>query len=125
MKAATIYRCEDAEGHGLYSGYAQVSLSGGNGTEHPCPDMDGGLCEAYERDFRPHHRFGFGSLQQLRQWLFNSEWFEPLHAANFSIHVYEAEEAAVGWTQAFFDKKTARCVEVISFLDLKTMEIPR
>lgn len=64
-------------------------------------------------DFWRSHFFGFGSIEQLRRWLYKDEWLIKLEEYGLVIAVYEVddEDAMVGYTQAIFkrtgnDKKT-------------------
>lgn len=60
-----------------------------------------GLFEFYEDSF---YRFGFGSYQQLENWVYQFDWRKQLAVVNVFLNVYEVDEtyAILGFTQCTF-----------------------
>lgn len=78
-------------GKGIYTEDNPVSehlfeLSGA----HPSPSDDASLKYDWqqfsEQRVQDDYIFGFKSLDQLRQWLYRTEWRQGLHDAGFEVH---------------------------------------
>lgn len=119
-----IYRIEDALFHGMYTSGAWRQFGDDTSTpRHPTPHNDSGLVSEGYESFRAFHseamRFGYGSLEQLRSWVYQDDWRRALKAQGFSISIYEADEAIVGDTQAVFVMKGARRVGSVDIVTMK------
>lgn len=125
LSTQTIYRVENKQGGGMYRGGHPVTdqMSGAATDDsgrcrHPMPHNDQGLFAFYDDGFMPEkHQFAFGSIQQLKFWIYRREWREELEADGFTIKMICAD-AIVGDTQAIFDKTTRQDVETLQFSDL-------
>lgn len=135
----TVFRIEHASnGEGMYRGMHD-GLSGvmfRTGTDadydrHPTPWEDSGLMQVIadsgadrsavinSGDFR----YGFGSVDQLRAWLYRNEWLEGLHDSGYIVAICEAETAYVGHSQALFIRpEEYRKVSIKEFFKLKDKE---
>ena len=84
-------------GKGMYQGPDTVAasrmfeLSG----RHPGPNDDAAIKDAWSKgSYNGLHReyfFGFKSLDQLRQWIYKTEWRQELHDTGYEIHIWEAK----------------------------------
>ncbi len=108
-----IYRVEDDDGLGMYAddmlnNAARVS------DRHPMPASDGRLMDAGWLEFQSEHssdvRFGFGSLEQLRFWLYRQSWRNHLTDEGYRVHVYDVPDGfgLIGDTQAVFALANAK-----------------
>lgn len=93
---------------GLYeSGTAIGQLC--NPGRHPMPYDDAKLEHFYNRKFRCTMRFAFGSLDQLRFWIYSKEIRAKLSEQGFVIYMIEplgerGEDWQIGDTQAIFSE---------------------
>lgn len=88
---------------------------------HPEPWSDSALLAAMQAvpDFRMEHwYFGFSSVRQFRNWLYNDQWLIGLTAAGFVLGVYRHEHGALlkGNTQAICKRHALLRVEERSLL---------
>lgn len=67
------------------------------------------------------HRFGFGSLTQLRRWVFGVGWLQSMHECGGVVQVYEVPEEHVlmGICQVTFDSRYAERLDDMCLLDLE------
>lgn len=125
----TIYRIESVKGIGLYS-YAKAAEFA-HGTlidchRHPTPSDDS-LLVANVREYtcrnyfhiEDHMRFGFCSVGQLRNWIYQDEWLVKLHKYGLKIAEYRlySENVCEGNTQAIFDGKQVLHKQQYSILE--------
>lgn len=94
----------DAMPKGMYSSEDGLSSCPSHLTDwrHPAPDADSGLgwdTIEYELGFaKPKLYFGFGSIEQLKAWLYNDVWREYLSDYGFVVMVWDLPD--VGSTGA-------------------------
>lgn len=105
-----VLRIEDRFGTGMYTSYNFPSfhdIAGFDDTNHPTPMMDSLLMSnlGYNDNMSSHH-FGFGSVDQLRRWIYNDDWLRQLHNAGFILVTYDVPDEYVflGNTQCVFTK---------------------
>lgn len=110
----TVYRIEHGvHKSGLYDSCGGKGLYGvlcdldeptyGDDRRHPLPEDDSLLVLVLgDRKVRGVMHFGFGSVDQLRNWLYKDSWLLGLHDAGYVLAIVEADEAFVGSTQAVF-----------------------
>jgi hypothetical protein len=147
-----VYRIVDERGDGMYRSNQGRSLwsradigvnDGYEGGAHPPAHNDGGMVHAWPAfcdrhgirtllgdvpsiwDAHVHlkaHRFGFGSLQQLRRWVYGVGWLSALHEAGGRVQVYEVPDEHVlqGTCQVTFNLKHAeRVLPDLCLIDLE------
>lgn len=123
-----IYRIEDADGGGLYRGdnSFQNPVTSSSSDRHPLPNDDSRLMDSIsfrmDLDLGPDERyqhwtyfledefiFGFASVEQMRNWVYNDEWLVKLDTVGFYLTVYDMPEhhVCVGNTQAVFRRHEA------------------
>lgn len=121
-KPHRIYRVENQHGTGMYHVWDRFALNE-NSERHPTPHHDSRLMQAGWEAFKARYYsdvyFGFSSLDQLRSWVYQDRWREELYSHGYNIHVYEADEALLGDTQAVFVKKLARRVGGVHIITMK------
>ena len=119
-----IYRVEDGDGWGMYSGnmsMGDLSPSGDQSSpRHPTPNNDSAIAEDYVNFCRgcAKERFGFATLAQLRAWIYKDAWLRTLDGWGYRLSIYEAPRAIVGNTQALFDLGSATLTSRRSLLTL-------
>lgn len=100
--AQLIYRVETCDGQGMYRGVTSVSDqmydTDYEGCRHPRPSDDMSL----DWDCNPEWIFGFGSLDQLKFWIYRTEWRKQMHIDGLKVYVYLPNTYRVGDTQAIF-----------------------
>lgn len=123
-----IYRIEDVDGGGMYRGdnsYANPVASS-NSDRHPLPNDDSLLMDnisfRMDQDVDPCDRhqhwtyfledefiFGFASVEQMRNWVYNDDWLVSLDHVGFNLTVYDVPEnhICIGNTQAVFRRHEA------------------
>lgn len=115
-------------GDGMYSGEPSIRSCPEykTGASHPAPWDDTALMW---RDTAvtvgvPEYQclFGFGSIGQLRAWLYNNTWLEWLHAFGYVVKVWDLPESAmhVGSAQAI---ATKTALEANPFVCLSLLEL--
>lgn len=123
----TIYRIELGDGTGMYSADRwsaayEISRQMISVTNHPEPQDDAKIGDQWvklEKTYAHHqYRFGFGSIEQLKEWIYLTDWREGLDKYGFRVYVYTAEKAYVGDRQAFFLKETATREYSISLMEI-------
>jgi hypothetical protein len=137
MENTKIYRIETQSGEGMYtSGIVrdlnlplyQITAPDSFGPgRHPLPFYDTKLVAEgrkldlfygrYDMIRSEWVKFGFGSINQLRNWIYNDDWLIKLHAAGLRLCIYEGA-VAVGNTQAIIDVRTMVKIEELSLLTL-------
>lgn len=131
----TIYRIEDKEGYGMYrSGRNLEYFFTSDRERHPQPHNDSLLCQEFSiysnlyfnSDGVPteesEYYFGFGSIQQLRNWIYKDDWLVELHNIGFMISEYTCEDnnAHVGYTQAvFINEVEYKQYSILEYFNLK------
>lgn len=89
---------------------------------HGLHTLLGGIPSLYDMHYvLADHRFGFGSLQQLRRWVFGVGWLQSMHECGGVVQVYEVPEEHVlmGICQVTFDSRYAERLDDMSLLDLE------
>lgn len=108
-----VYRIEDEEGVGMYW---SKKITAYTDDDYPVPIDEGKHPPPYRDSLintqwslmtlleQKEYIFGFSSLGQLRNWIYNNDWLMNLHAKGFVISVFEIDEEDVikGYTQALF-----------------------
>lgn len=113
----TIYRVEDAFGHGMYSSLISPSMGG---KRHPLPEDDCKLAQEWAKiKDKSSFFFGFISLEQLKLWIYKKSWRKELANEGFFVTVYESKNFFFGDTQAVFLKSEAKFIEKLSFHSLQ------
>ena len=113
-----IFRVENNDKQGMYTanGPSFWTLTEGEASDvHPMPFQDSRLvdaCEGIGLDagcLPSDYRFGFRSIQQMRQWLYQDHWLQYLHDNGFHLSEYSVAEDhyAIGHTQAVFSTEHA------------------
>jgi hypothetical protein len=122
-----IYRVETENQRGMYRG-SNVEWLNDNYDEcrHPLPYHDSRLMQSLRHkelytawDASSMH-YGFGSLDQLRRWIYADEAKRELEHLGFAVSVYEINEhrCAVGDTQAVFFIHEATKVDTINITEI-------
>ena len=121
-------------GDGMYCGVPSLHQCQGYSTDgsHPAPWNDTALLWGEtERTVGARSEeclFGFGSLEQLKAWLYNSEWREYLHEHGYVVKVWDLADHLmhVGSAQAIAGYYSLQCTphEYLSLLDLESMDLP-
>ena len=121
-------------GDGMYSGVPSLHQCRGYSTDgsHPAPWDDTALLwdetEVTVGVSNAGCLFGFGSLEQLKAWLYNNEWREYLHEHGYVVKVWDLSDPLmhVGSAQAIAvgsSLESTPC-EYLSLLDLESMDLP-
>lgn len=116
---------------------------GEEGGAHPPAHNDRGMVRAFEEyaiknDLRtscgdyptirdaysllPDHRFGFGSVEQLRRWVYGVGWLKWMHDYGGRVQVYDVpdEHVLVGTCQVTFSSNhAARILPDLCLIDLE------
>ncbi len=121
-------------GDGMYSGVQSLHQCRGydTGSSHPPPWDDTALLwdetEVTVGVSKAECLFGFGSLEQLKAWLYNNEWREYLHEHGYVVKVWDLADHLmhVGSAQAIAAGCSLLCTpcEYLSLLDLESMDLP-
>lgn len=122
----TLYRVQNLEGKGIYAtGAASMTgMSSGYSPRHPSPRDDSKLMEQIMLRFGNadiHGRlFAFGSLEQLKMWVYMDLWRSGLHDMGFNICVIEIPDncCAIGDTQAVFELTHVTSVSHLSLMEI-------
>lgn len=113
-----FYRVEWPDGEGLYrKGAAGLGQELSDFERHPLPEEDPALVDYYDSAMGQGHayfRFAFKSLDQLKYWIYRTEWRQYLHKQGLRVAVIEAD-GHYGDTQAMYEHNTRVDIE---FLDL-------
>lgn len=133
-KFFSVRKAGERIGDGMYIGKAGLFQFRGYGIElsHPPPwddtDLRWGETEVTVGVPAERCRFGFGSLEQLKSWLYNHEWREYLHEHGYVVKVWEVPAGMmhVGSAQAIaVDTWLAdNACEYLSLLDLASIDLP-
>lgn len=126
IKMTTLYRIQNKDGKGMYatSAASSVGMTSGYSPRHPSPRDDSKLMEMMLVRFSNtdiHGRlFAFGSLEQLKMWVYQDHWRQGLHDLGFYVLVITIPDncCAVGDTQAVFEPE-----HVAAKSELNLMEI--
>lgn len=104
LERVTIYRIEhkDQPRKGLYSSLTSGSMFDISG-RHPAPESDSALANTW-REYCGCY-FGFGSVEQLKAWIYNDKWLIDLDAEGYRLAIFEAK-GCIGNTQAIFKWQT-------------------
>lgn len=121
-------------GAGMYGPAQSLSHCPGYRTDrhHPPPEDDTALF--WDRTLvtvgvpKEQCRFGFGSIEQLKAWLYHYAWRQYLHERGFVIKVWDVADHRmhVGSAQAIaadYSLQRIPC-EYLSLLDLESMDLP-
>lgn len=108
-----VFRFEDSSGIGPYRSNISSPDIKFDSFRHPLPYEDSKLSsktEEYGIDLKygtlPEFlRFGFSSLDQLRNWFYSNNMLIELHRAGFVLKIYESNAVYEGWSQCLFDKR--------------------
>lgn len=103
-----IWRAEDCHGNGIYSNLYDYMGEAGyyhSVKAHPLPDLK---LKRFLRTIK-EHRFGFGSLKQARQWLYQDKANKKLKKLGIFLSEYEIpeEDVVVSKAQAVFRPERA------------------
>lgn len=104
-----VYRVEDNRGIGPYmsniNGLYSVCLKMGNtATGHPSPRNDPSIKEWNRKYFCKKHKFGFNSINQLKNWM-SKEIRLELSKLGLKLNVYETNEILEEFEYAYSDKQ--------------------
>lgn len=117
-----IYRVEQENGRGMYVDNKDDTYSSEmtEAMRHPIPSEDAALRDAWNALSLSQFKycFGFSSLEQLKSWIYRSDWRAAINADGFKVAAYETTDFLVGDTQAVFRKATARLQFSISILEI-------
>lgn len=94
MKVQCFRVSHGPNGKGMYQGPdTKAAESMYEQGHHPCPGDDAALGPHWQHAAYGHYNreyfFGFKSLDQLRQWIYKTEWRQELHEAGYEIHIWE------------------------------------
>lgn len=97
-----VYRVENASGTGFYTKWDDLAGECHCPVQHPAPANDGIPAVS------PFHRFGFASLDALKQW-FSKEIRLRMADTDMRVSVYEVAESLVvhGYRQLIYNKDYA------------------
>lgn len=116
-----VYRvaCKDDVTSGMYANGAALQVINHSDTCHPAPAEDSKLSYTWLR-WKGRACFGFGTIAQLRRWIYYDEWIRSLHDEGQALYVIEVpdEDFRFGYTQAIYLPDNAKVVEVRSILSL-------
>ena len=122
-----IYRVETENQRGMYRG-SNVEWLNDNYDEcrHPLPHRDSRLMlaihdkELYTAWDASVMHYGFGSLDQLRRWIYADDAKHELHNLGFAVSVYDIpdDRCAVGDTQAVFFINEATKVNSLNITEI-------
>lgn len=117
-----IYRVENANGCGMYMGNDHsFSYEMIDSMRHPTPNKDASLSKfwnalSFERS--QAYSFGYGSLEQLKNWIYQDSWRKEIDESGFRVYVYDSKHFEIGDTQAVFIKQTATLQYSLSILEI-------
>lgn len=130
----TVYRIERGDDkQGMYGGdrgWYSATNSAQDDERHPAPRLDSLLCASIRQaDKIPSEvlcslYYGFGSIDQLRNWVFNDEWLIKLSKNGYVLAEYRSDEVYVGNTQAVFKRpdRRYRKHDIIKYFNLNKGE---
>ena len=107
-----IYRLhyKDDVTRGVYRGSisgVSTLLYSGDCTRHPLPSEDARLKDEWRKLLRDYEhfnwRFGFSSKEQLKSWVYKSEWREEFEELGVIMSLFKFDHIIEGDTQAIFD----------------------
>ena len=94
---------------------------------HPSPDEDAALSRLWaEFSGDGTHRewsFAFTDMNQLRNWIYKTEWRNELAKFGLKISVYEVTHYHLGDTQCIFKWEDTKFIERFGFDEIYTKEI--
>lgn len=98
-----VYRVENASGTGFYTKWDDLAGECHCPVQHPSPSTDG------IESVSPFHRFGFASLDALKQW-FSKEIRLRMAETDMRVSVYKVADHLVvkGYRQLIFDKRSSK-----------------
>lgn len=102
-----VYRIENAAGEGMYRAgkHPDCTSQMQNGPHHPTPWEDAKLSSDWQAiSNRSAFSFGFGTVEQLKAWVYRMDWRQELQDAGFAMYLYDSTEVYTGDTQAVFIK---------------------
>lgn len=109
-----IYRLESKCGTGVYRHCFDVANENHNMYVTPSPSNDT-LLEDFWNSLTgwSKYYFGFASVDQMKQWFYDTEQVKRLHDENIVVVIYETDDAQikVGSKQAIFVKKASKLVD--------------
>lgn len=128
MKEITVYRYEDHQGRGMYTGKRSVPMELYDSDLCPVPHQDERLViERKEKSlvssFEDGHglpfvqNYGFSSKAQLKRWVQKQEFHNHI-VQGYQLKVFKVpvSKVALGRSQVVFDRSEARQVKVITGL---------
>ena len=118
-----VYRLETLEGVGVYRASNRSQMIQRimdeymNVPRHPGPMNDSLLADAFFSVNQQRFRFGFASLEQLKEWFFDDNDRELLSLHGIVCNEYEIEGwgFVAGRKQCIFVKENARLVGQVDF----------
>ena len=101
-----VYRIEDEDGKGMYHSSKAISMEVDE-RKHKEPCSDSLLAPVWlslSTGSRETFVFGFASIEQLRNWVYDDDWLYKLHETGFILSVYDVPDKDViaGHTQVMF-----------------------
>lgn len=116
-----IYRCEMADGKGLYASEAAYKVFSSD-YAHPGPRDDALLKHLFDGK-RSHldYFYGWKSVEQCREWLYEDDWLRELHELGIVLAVYICPSTAVihGTKQSVFCEHVSKTQHnIISYFRL-------
>lgn len=122
---AIIYRVERENGGGMYyTNSDDITFEMQDSMRHPPPHKDAKLKKAWGKlcdgdwSYKSSWSFGFSTIEQLKNWIYQTEWREILTNLEYYVVSYNAKEYHFGDTQAIFRKETANRLEVKTLLEI-------
>jgi len=116
-----FYRVEWPDGEGLYrKGAAGLGNELSDFERHPMPFEDAELADYYDTAMEigsSNFRFAFASIEQLKYWIYRTEWRKILHDKGLKIAVIEAD-GFHGDTQAMYEKESRVDIEFLSLVEV-------
>lgn len=116
MRKELVFRVEHAESRkGIYWQGSKICPDLHEYGSHPPPEDDYAIRTIWydiKISYADRRRdnpwlFGFASIEQLRRWIYQTEWLETLHEEGFVLSIYQCERSHIGDTQAVFHKEHA------------------
>ena len=128
-----VYRIENIDGIGPYTGDLNCDNFEPHwflGVDHPAPEEDLLLKEWFDDNYADveNHKFGFVSIEQLKEWFHEDRYFKAFHDHEFYLAEYEISEdlVHVGTKQVMFryacnrfQKKVFKISEIVDHMILQ------
>lgn len=118
-----IYRLEELNGNGLYSGVGYNILKNSPEYNQPGPDKESKFFNIFppgltgdNQSYKREWSFGFSDTSQIKEWLDNSLVLHLLKEENFVLKkiTVDANFAIIGDSQAIYKKEGIKSIEIQS-----------